>query len=494
MTTNESGSSGSRARTFDFDNWDGHARGATEAIRQFAAHEALRSAMVDELELDDEFHRRAARPEDLSFIKFSRPANAETVTQLPFLASQRILLSIHELGVAGLPRDGSAESFDRVARFYDEEHRMLGTQILPFLEAFAFDFLERNREEDAAPQSVGARKQELVVRLRTLVRTEAAFWTSAFERFVQTGYLEEGVRFALIQNWSLAASKRTALARATASRFFEPLGPSLAPRLVTNAPSDADIRRLALRCGVKRQQHAYWQFYLSTSLASCNLIHALARRPDRALRLYGAAFVAEAEWLAFGCLTGMASAKLGLEEAQTGAETRSLVDDLAHRFEESLDIVERRWGERGLDEVARGLDLASVLGASVRRNLGEQFRWLSSMDVYKEIARRIDQRIRTERPDIDRETFVEPREMCSTTHVHDDHRLVVIETGNMVFWGNQGMELRLAPGEMVLVPQGRLHGSSIESDECVYHQPIIPEEWVQSLVAELDPLAAAIRI
>ena len=483
MTTNE------RVRTFDFDPWDGHARGATEAIRQFAAHEALRSAMVEELELDDEFHRRPVRPEDLSLIAFSRPVTAGTVTQLPFLAAQRILISINELGIAGLPRDGSVESFARAARFYDEEHRMLGAQILPFLEAFAFDHLERNRAASADPS-----RRDLVVRLRNLARTEAAFWGSVFERFVKTGYVEEGVRFALLQNWSLAASKRAALARAVASRFFEPLGPNLSPRLVTNAPADSAIRRLAVRCGVTRQEHSYWQFYLSTSLASCNLIHALARRPDRALRLYGAAFVAEAEWLAFGCLTGMAGAQLGLAEPPAGAETRSLVDDLAHRFERTLDVVAQRWGARGLEEVALGFDLASELGASVRQNLGEQLRWLSSMDAYKEIAHRIDQRIRTERPDIDRETFVEPREMCSTTHVHDDHRLVVIETGNMIFWGNVGMELRLAPGEMVLVPQGRLHGSSIESDECVYHQPIIPEDWVHLLVAELDPLAEGVRV
>lgn len=108
------------------------------------------------------------------------------------------------------------------------------------------------------------------------------------------------------------------------------------------------------------------------------------------------------------------------------------------------------------------------------------------MEAYREMASRIDRRIHAECPNIDRETFVEPREMCSTTHVHDDHRLVVIESGDMVFWANLGMKLRLAPGEMVLVPEGRLHGSSIESPVCTYHQPIIPEEWVRPLVEELE--------
>jgi hypothetical protein len=54
----------------------------------------------------------------------------------------------------------------------------------------------------------------------------------------------------------------------------------------------------------------------------------------------------------------------------------------------------------------------------------------------------------------------------------------------MVFWGNLGMTLELDPGEMVLVPQGRLHGSSVLSPECVYHQPIIPDVWVDELVSE----------
>jgi mannose-6-phosphate isomerase-like protein (cupin superfamily) len=135
-----------------------------------------------------------------------------------------------------------------------------------------------------------------------------------------------------------------------------------------------------------------------------------------------------------------------------------------------------------LQQISQGIEAACSLSEVVWTNLSEQLRWLSSVERYQAIAKAIDARIQAECPNIDRETFVEPREMCSTTHVHDDHRLVVIESGDMVFWGNLGMTLRLKPGEMVLVPQGRLHGSSIESDECTYHQPIIPEEWIQPLV------------
>ncbi len=476
------------SRSFDFEKWAPRTNEFVPLIRRFAEHEALRSATVDELVLGDEFHRRPLRPEDLSFIDFSRPVTEGNAHQLGFLAAQRLLLSIHELGVAGFPRDSAPETFSRIAAFYDDEQRVLGARVLPFLEAFSFDFVE------PAPLATDIRRGALVDQLRQVLSVEAAFWRRALENFGRASYLEQGLRFSLIQTWSLIDSKRAALGRAAGARFFEPLGAENLPRVIGAMPIDGLVRDVALRAGVERQAHGYWQFYLSTSLASCNWLHALARRPDRALQLYGAAFVAEAEWLAVGCLAGMAAARFGLEETRTPNWGQAVFNDVLDRFERTLSIVEQKWGARGLVEVASGLSAATALGAVSRRNLGEQLGWLCSMDAYRDMAERIDQRIRAERPDIDRETFVEPREMCSTTHVHNDHRLVLIESGNMVFWANLGMTLRLAPGEMVLVPEGRLHGSSIESPVCTYHQPIIPEEWVRPLMDELTQGAARERV
>jgi hypothetical protein len=45
-------------------------RGADQAVR--AAH-PFRSATVDELLLDDDYHRRPLRPEDFEFLKFMKP-------------------------------------------------------------------------------------------------------------------------------------------------------------------------------------------------------------------------------------------------------------------------------------------------------------------------------------------------------------------------------------------------------------------------------------
>ncbi len=52
----------------------------------------------------------------------------------------------------------------------------------------------------------------------------------------------------------------------------------------------------------------------------------------------------------------------------------------------------------------------------------------------------------------------------------------------MHFWGNVGMRLEMRNGDTLFVPEGRLHGSTVLSPECTYHQPIIPNAWIDELL------------
>jgi len=470
-------------RLFQFGRTAEQIDAARTLIREFADGLPFRSARVEELVLDEDFHRRPLRPEDFSFITFGKAVMPETVARLPFLATQRLLLSINEAAVVRFPPRDNERVWAEFGGFYSPETRNLGERIRPFLEDFAFEFLSGNQ--------TGHSTSTLIEALETTMMEEGRFWGQIFGRLVSRRYVEEGTRFALIQNWSLVTTKRLAFARAQASGFFDLAEPQDRPSLEGTIPGDDAIRELAARCDLLKREHSYWQFYLSTSMARCNLLHALARRPDRPLAFLGAAFDAEAHWLAFGCFIGQAREYLDLDGAGRNIDLEAALEDLRQRFRSTLNAVEVRFGPAGLAEVAKGLSASRTLGESARADLRAQLHWLSAVEEFRMFAKDIDRRINAECPDIDRETFVEPKEMCSTTHVHDDHRLVVIETGNMVFWGNLGMKLKLKPGEMVLVPEGRLHGSSIESDECTYHQPIIPEAWIQQLMSGSEVATAA---
>lgn len=469
---------------FDFSPYVGAREETLDLIRQFAAHDAFRSAQVEELELDEDFYRRPLRPEDLAFLQFKKPVRAETVSRLPSLASQRLLLSLNEVAVARLPRDGGDEAFAHFDAYYSERNQVLGARIRPFLENYAFDFAGHEAVSGITVDAYGKR-------LVNLIADEKVFWAELFELLQRNDYLLEGLRFILIQRWCLAPSRRVAVARAAASGFFDAVAPGDQPRLATGlstgfavtSPHDTLLARAAQFAGVAKQAHSYWQFYLPTSLAKCNLLYALSARPNRAFALLGAAYAAEAEALAFNsALVEACPHLLGKTEA-AALVWHDAPRELSGRFQRALAQIETHYGVSALGQFGQGWGAGEKLAARARWDLGEQLRWLSRIEQYCQFAKQIALRVALECPDIDRETFIEPREMCSTTHVHNDHRLVVIESGEMIFWGNLGMQLKMNPGDMVLIPDGRLHGSTVVSDECTYHQPIIPDDWIAALSA-----------
>jgi hypothetical protein len=461
-------------RLFDFSPFVARREEAVGSIREFLAHAAFRSAVVEELVLDEDFYRRPLRPEDLEILPFAEPVRLDTVNALSALAGNRMLLSIYELSVARLPRSAQSESeLARFAAFYGDDNQTRAALIRPFLENFAFDYAGNAARPDASVS-------DCLARLREIATDEAEFWQGTLGLVTRRDYLRQGLTFGMIQRWSLAPAKRTALARAQGSGYFDGIEASDLPSLCGTAERERALSTLAKGLGIDGRAHSYWQFYLATSLAQTNLLYCLSSRPDRALSLYGAAFAAEVEWVTLQAALEKSCPHL------VGAASTSAESDVLARFERVLRSVESRFGQHGIHQVALGLGAAKELGARARWDLGEQLSWLSAVGEYCRFARRIDTRVQAECPDIDRETFVEPREMCSTTHVHNDHRLVVIEAGDMVFWGNLGMQLKMKVGDMVLIPQGRLHGSTVVSAECTYHQPIIPDDWVSALTRELN--------
>lgn len=446
-------------------------------IREFASHDAFRSAVVEELELDEDFYRRPLRPEDLDFLKFQKPVSAETVSRLPSLASNRLLLSINELGIARMPRSGEAQEMARFTQFYGDGNQVLAQRIRPFLENYAFSYL-------AGDDGAGETTVDGTMRLQALLDVEREHWDDLFAMLIRNNYLEQGLKFILVQRWSLGTSKHAALARAASSAYFSAVPQEDWPVFNGKSLHEGLLNEVARHCGVSRRSHSYWQFYLPTSLAKVNLLYALGSRPDRAFALLGAAFAAEAESIAFVAALLKACPHLSRLGGIKAADSRHSAIGLVERFGRAHAALTQRYGAAGTDRVAQGLTAGIRLAERGRWDLGEQLRWLSSIERYCDWARVIDRRIQAECPEIDRETFVEPREMCSTTHVHNDHRLVVIESGDMIFWGNLGMQLSMTVGDMVLIPDGRLHGSTVVSEECTYHQPIIPNEWIADLLSE----------
>jgi hypothetical protein len=404
---------------------------------------------VTELILDGDFFRRAIRPEDLGFLTFETAVAEDSFNLLSSLMSQRALLCVHETGEARLPEEGDERFLADWRSFYDPEHVRIGQQALEPLERHAFGFL--------AHQATA----ELVGQIEDALAISHGFIRDQLGRLNRLGFTDPGARHIALQFAPLGRSLD-----AGASRLPPPIRDRFRSG-VFKAASDS-LEATAQRHGLSLARHCYWQFYLPGALAPINLLHGLARTPVTICEYVGARLIYDAERLLVSLhLDGVADAR-AIEQA-----SRTFLM-------EALDLqaqLSMRLGPSATARAAEGAARMSRLMTLARAGLAEQLNWIAGLDWAEQAAAQIHQHIVEHHPNIDRDTFVEPREMCSTTHVHDEHRLVVIETGRMQFWGDVGGRHAMGPGDMILVPKGRLHGSTVLSESCTYHQPIIPDDW-----------------
>ncbi|HEY6389665.1 MAG TPA: hypothetical protein VIX89_00210 [Bryobacteraceae bacterium] len=435
-------------------------------LKEFAAAPVYRSAAVEELILEDDYFRRPLRPEDLEFIDFSTPLDRSLASSLSALATHRMLLCIHDAQSIRLPRDG--QKWSAFLDFYSDRNRILGEIVRPFLEHHAFDRLEQTTVPTAIDFDAAAAR--IMETRAQRLETEARMGGLASS----PPNAKEKRRMQLVQFFGLADERRRALEAIAGGWLSEVSGAAAAARALLDSVPAADETRVADEIGCPIHSHACWQFYLPGSLAMANLLHYLASRGRNALRSLGA--------LMFAVVAADAFLRQNAQSFIDGSAPALTPDKLRALFRDLVAPIAERWGESVWSEVSAGFQLCAAAQAIADEDLTRQLSWISGIERYKKLAQTIQAKIDNERIAIDRETFEEPREMCSTTHVHDDQRLVVIESGEMVFWGAPGMRVHLAPGEMILVPRQRLHGSSVMSDICVYHQPIIPEEWIGALV------------
>jgi mannose-6-phosphate isomerase-like protein (cupin superfamily) len=360
--------------------------------------------------------------------------------------ANRVLLSINEAQEARLPRTRSVDLSDWDG-FYSEESHRCGARITHALERFAFGFLGSDMAGEAPV-------------FPSIYDEAKTFWMRRRRALDRASYRAEGLALALIQHVplyeSVIASERNL--------------PSEIRVLLANPALSATAKALTdalRRSGYRTGRHSYWQFYLPGSLAMVNYLLCLGRSPGTLFQYVGARLVLEVERAALG---------------------RALIDDIDAHYDSAettmkavhqrmLVLFVERFGPQASARIEAGAVSMRRLLSLVRRGVLEQLTWLSDLSWPQRAARQISERIERECPGIDRDTFVEPREMCSTTHVHDEHRLVVVETGHMRFWGNVGMCHDMYPGDMILIPKGCLHGSTVVSESCTYHQPIIPDDW-----------------
>jgi len=434
---------------FAFEHHRGSVSDNVEQICRIISEDRYNSATVSELILESDSVRRPLRREDLAFLRFDRPIQLHEASLLPALAANRILFCLNDE--------------DRKDLYLPEDHQ----KVREFLESITFSYA-------AALASAEARWTEDFNGLAEALKTRKNEYKELVHRLGKRNYLREALRFALIQR-----RKRDIVGRS---------GEAMPDPIADLSPARVILDNLSTALNIPQEIAPLWQFYLPTTLARWNLADALHRLNLSRSLIVGASLAFDLDFLMFAEFAISASSHLEMHSRE-GDWGCTALGAIEHAKSVLANIASVDLG--AAQEFATGFGIARAMCESGYQDLSAQLEWLSTVDRHVEAAKRISARINREMPNIDRDTFVEPREMCSTTHVHGEHRLVEIEDGEMVFWGAPNMELNLYRGDKILIPGGRLHGSTVTSPSCTYHQPIIPDDWVREAFAAIRAQVAA---
>ena len=467
------------------------------AIDRFAALDWQRAAEAAELFIDGNPYRRPTRAKDLPFLQLDRPLRTERLAGNSALAIHRLLFNAYESDLLFLPDPAGLDAGDPALGwqdfdvFYNAESQRCANDARPHLEWLAFAGLEQ------AIELTGPWSARLALAyLRDFLDAEKRDGARDGDADPVLGALcaardsQAAARHYLVQLAPDFLSEASAMAR-LAPGAYGPLQSALFNILIDeygaavhHAKHSTLFEATLSSVGLDPRPHCYWQFYQPGALALANYFHYVARNKLHVFRYLGALFFTEASLV-------------NVTFRQSAVLRRIFGDAIDTRYFDEHHHIDRHhsqmvlarliepaiaaYGARAIAGILRGFEEFRHLQAAADRDLIDQLTWAGQVTVNDPRATPLIDAWRAARGDAPSETFIEGLGERSTTHIHPDDRLLLLETGAMTFFPLASVELALQAGDYLFIPQGRLHGSIVRGETCTYHQPILTSQQADAL-------------
>jgi len=451
-------------------------------IAEYASNPLFSDADGDEIFIAGSPFRRPTRTYDNQYINYDKPLKRATQASNSALSTHRLLLNIYEADSLMLPQTPGDEFLEEFKAFYSHSNILKGESIRADLERKAFSFLD-----DEVKTSGQWDADSLIAYCESFIQSEksnraaGAEENPVFKAILNSPDPQRCARHYLIQLAPDFLSEASAMAR-LAPGAYGPVQSALFNILIdeygagVHANKHSTLFENTLHSvDLRSELHYYWQFYHATSLSLTNYFHYITRNKQHFFKYLGALFYTETS------LVNTTKRQSEMLRAVFGesVDTRYF-DEHTHIDQHHGDMALNRvikpaleqFGGSIAEDILRGFLEFKLLEDIADDDLLNQFEFMSDLDDAAKSAREFYQRIRNDDLDVPLETFVECSGERSTTHVHPDDRLLVIESGSMNFWPLAGEPMSLSAGDILFIPRHRLHGSVVTSDECVYHQPI----------------------
>ncbi|HXQ69832.1 MAG TPA: iron-containing redox enzyme family protein [Pyrinomonadaceae bacterium] len=410
--------------------------------------------------------------ESIQQFDFSRALSKSEALGASALAAHRMLLNIYETDLIFLPEKNFAARKNDFASFYSNDNKLLGELIRPALEAHVFDFLEHeiNISGKWTLEAVKTYLQELVAKheqseleLCTAIVSSADPVRAGRSLLVQLAcdFLSEA-----------SASARNILGKygEIQSEFFKividdygyGVHPAKHSTLYENTLATAELIS---------EVHAYWKFYLSSTLALANYYHYVSRDHSKYFRAIGAIAVAESMF-SHTCrkVSQMLRTVFGKNVDTYYFDEHFHID--AHHgrmaFEHVVAPAIERYGNGVIPDIVRGMEELQLLTAIADEDFIAQVSFCDTVADLKAAAQKIQARIVDGSLQQSAVTHLGTSNQPFITRVSNHDQLFAVQSGTIDLVLGPDQTVRLDRGDVMIVPRQRLHGTAIVSEESQY--------------------------
>ncbi|MEU8798217.1 iron-containing redox enzyme family protein [Spirillospora sp. NPDC048819] len=424
--------------------------------------------------------RRPIGPPGAGDRDFSVPATEAEFLGAGQLVAGRVLCNAYESDMILLPPEGLAAAKDDFDLFYGDEVRRLRDTVRPDLERYAFSFLDdavtvppvRTLDElqEYFLAEVGGAGAPADASGNNPAVDAAAPVTGTMRAITECRHPEEAAALHLIQLALDALTEASAMARnlggsygVEQSELFKIFNDEFGYG-VYGAKHSTIFKEMLASVGLRTDVHAYWNFYLTSSLVGVNYFNWLTE-DHRGMFRYMAA-VTYLEWL---FAQGFADTGVMLRAVYGDRVDAKYCDEHAHidihhgrmTYENLLLGLARTHGELVIPELVRGIEDTKLLLRLGDADFRAQIAWADTLDDHAEAGAALassgldDAVTSTLRPD---------SPFC--TGVYETDRLVEVTAGEVDVhaWATENPH-RLGAGDVLLVPRNRLHGLKAASPE-----------------------------
>ena len=409
------------------------------------------------------------RPVDLKTVQqldFSRPLTRPEILGTSALAAQRMLLNIYETDLIFLPASDFASKRSDFSSYYSNDNKLLGELIRPTLEAHVFSFL--NDEIDITGKWTVA---ELKSYMQSILQQHEKSELEICKRIVASADPKRAGRALLIQVAGDFLSEASASSRNILGKYGE-IQSELFKIVIDDygygvhpAKHSTLFESTLATCDLMADVHAYWHFYLSSSLAIGNYYHYVSRDHSKYFRAIGAIAMAEAMF-SHTCreISTMLRTVFGKPVDTYYFDEHYHID--AHHgrmaFENVVAPAIARHGDGIIADIVRGMEELQLLTAINDEDLIAQIEFADSVE---ELKSRAQEMLNSGLNG--REQF-ESRSQSLVSGVNDEEKLYLVESGTLEIVIGHDQIVQLESGQAMVVPRQRLHGVAVASEECRY--------------------------